>query len=219
MITSPHQLLLIVSSAAALLVGCATTQAPPTASSHGTISSLSTVEGTPTLCEHEVPEKVCTRHHPELAAEFKKVGDWCPEHDIPESQCLICHPDLTFEALPTLPPDADLTWLSREGEDVPSLDSQAVQGKVTIFDFYADWCAPCRKIDAHVYRLLQQRQDLALRKLNVVSWETPLAKRHLAQVPSLPYLVVYGSDGKLVRAIAGFDLAALDKAIAEGAAQ
>ena len=58
------------------------------------------------------------------------------------------------------------------------------------------------------------RDDLALRKWNVVSWETPLARRHLTNVPSLPYLIVYGKDGKRVRAISGFNLAALDRAAA-----
>ena len=73
-----------------------------------------------------------------------------------------------------------------------------MKGKVTLFDFYAVWCAPCRKIDAHVFPLLGQRRDLAVRKLNVVSWETPLAERYLKNVPSLPYVVVYGKDGKKV---------------------
>lgn len=186
---------------------------------HGKISSLSTVEGVPELCDHQVPEVVCTRHHPELEEQFKKAGDWCGEHGVPESQCLICHPDLTFGALPKLPPDADLSWLSKQGEDVEALARHAVSGKVTVFDFYADWCAPCRKIDEHLYTQLQTRKDLAVRKLNVVSWETPVAKRHLAKVPNLPYLVVYGRDGQLVAELSGFDLAKLDAAIAEGASR
>ena len=46
-----------------------------------------------------------------------------------------------------------------------------------------------------------------------------VAKRHLQSVPTLPYLLVYGKDGKLVRKIQGFDLKSLDKAIAEGSAR
>lgn len=181
---------------------------------HGTHSTLTTA-GSLELCQHNVPAETCTRCHPELEAKFKAVNDWCPEHGVPESQCLICHPDLSFEPLPELPATADVVKISNAGEDVPSLETHAAEGKVTIFDFYADWCAPCRKVDAHVYSLLQKRDDIALRKLNIVSWETPLAKRYLANVESMPYLVVFGKDGKQVRAISGFDLAALDEAIAE----
>ncbi len=185
----------------------------------GVISDLSLVEGELVLCDHQVPEKVCVLHHPELAAKFKSVNDWCPEHDRPESQCLACHPDLTFEAMPKLPEGADLKWLAKAGEDVASLADHAVAGKVTVFDFYADWCAPCLKVDRHVFGLLQSRHDLALRKLNIHSWDTALAKRYLTDVSNLPFVVVYGRDGKPVKTIAGLDLAALDAAIAEGAAR
>src|SRR5688572_3245876 len=103
---------------------------------HGTLSELSRVEGEVILCEHKVPQKVCTRHHPELVPEFKRAGDWCGEHGVPESQCLECHPDLTFEPLPALPADADVAWISKAGEDVADLAAHAAAGKVTLFDFY-----------------------------------------------------------------------------------
>ncbi|MDY7231304.1 thioredoxin family protein [Hyalangium rubrum] len=102
---------------------------------------------------------------------------------------------------------------------MPDLTAHLAPGKVTVFDFYADWCAPCRKVDAHVFGLLNQRSDIAYRKLNVVSWESPLAKRYLGGVPNLPYLVVYGKDGQPVRSVTGFDLSALDAAISEGASR
>ncbi len=44
--------------------------------------------------EHGVPEEVCTRCSPQLAADFQKKGDWCKEHNRPESQCFLCHPEL-----------------------------------------------------------------------------------------------------------------------------
>jgi thiol-disulfide isomerase/thioredoxin len=196
-----------------LFTACSSsTQQQAPAPEHGTMSSLTT-SGSLELCEHKVPGEMCVRCHPELAGKFKEVKDWCVEHDVPESQCLICHPDLSFEPLPVLPDSADLQRISVAGEDVPALDAHAAPGKITIFDFYADWCAPCRKVDIHVFTLMQQRRDIALRKLNIVDWDTPVAKRYLTQVSSLPYVVVFGKDGKQTKAIGGFDLDALDQAI------
>lgn len=194
--------------------GCAT--APATPARHGTLSELSIVdEEQPTLCAHKVPDKVCALCHPELAPRFQAANDWCGEHAVPESQCLVCHPDLTFEALPRLPEGADLRVLSSQGEDVPALEPHAAPGKVTIFDFYADWCAPCRKVDRHVYGLLKSRGDIAYRKINMVSWDTPIAKRYLAKVPTMPHAIVYGRDGKALGAVSGLDLPALDALIAK----
>jgi thiol-disulfide isomerase/thioredoxin len=209
----------ILGGAVLAATGCASSRAA-SEPAHGELSTLSTASRPDaTFCEHRVPQEVCTRCNPSLIPRFKASKDWCGEHGVPESQCFECHPDLSFEPLPTLAPDADLKKLSLHGEDVPDLTAHAVTGKVTVFDFYADWCAPCRKVDAHMFGLLNQRQDIAYRKLNVVSWETPLARRYLASVPNLPYLVIYGRDGRPVRSVTGLDLAALDAAISEGAAR
>ncbi len=203
--------------AMSLATGCGGRPSPGTPSSpHGKLSEMSRVEGDVVLCEHKVPEKVCTKHHPALIAQFQRANDWCKPHDVPESQCLECHPDLTFEPLPKLPEDADVEWLSRAGEDVPDLDVHAVKGQVTVFDFYADWCAACRKVDGHVYKLIAGgNRHLAYRKMNIVEWESPLAERYVKNVPSLPFVVIHGRDGKRFTALHGADLAALDRALTE----
>jgi thiol-disulfide isomerase/thioredoxin len=209
----------ILGGAVLAATGCASSRAA-SEPAHGELSTLSTASRPDaTFCEHRVPQEVCTRCNPSLIPRFKASKDWCGEHGVPESQCFECHPDLSFEPLPALAADADLKKLSVQGEDVPDLTAHAVTGKVTVFDFYADWCAPCRKVDVHMHGLLNQRKDIAYRKLNVVSWETPLALRYLASVPNLPYLIIYGRDGRPVRSVTGLDLAALDAAISEGAAR
>jgi thiol-disulfide isomerase/thioredoxin len=191
-----------------LLSACAT--------QHGTLSALSESKNPDDRCPHHIPRDVCARCHPELVAKFRAAGDWCAEHGVPESQCLICHPDLSFTPL-AIPPGADYQRLSHAGEDVPSLEAHAVAGKVTIFDFYADWCAPCRQLDEHVLALMKERSDLVYRRLNLGGWETPLAKHYLAHVSSVPFVVVYDKRGQRLRELVGLDLAKLDQAIADGA--
>ena len=203
---------------ASVLVAACATAAPKTPTPHGKLTEMSRVEGDIVFCSHKVPENVCTKHHPELVAQFQRAGDWCAPHKVPESQCFECHPDLTFEPLPKLDAEADVVWLSKQGEDVPSLDAHAVKGKVTVFDFYADWCAACRKVDGHVYkRLAGGDKTLAYRKINIVSWESAVGQRYMKGVPSLPLILVYGRDGKLSKSLHGADLTALDAAIVEAA--
>jgi thiol-disulfide isomerase/thioredoxin len=197
---------LLVLFAAIALASCATTNAQAPA--------RAPVAANPNdRCAHGVAGETCVKCHPELAAKFKAASDWCPQHNVPESQCGICHPEVVLP--PPKPPDgADFQRLVDSGQDVPSLEPHAVRGKVTIFDFYADWCGPCRQVDEHVFELLEKRTDIAYRKLNIVSWETPLAKRYLANVPSLPFVVIYGRDGKQAGTMSGVNLDDLDRAIA-----
>jgi thiol-disulfide isomerase/thioredoxin len=202
----------LVSSAAMLIAACA--GAPP---AHGTITSLSLAKAHDwKACEHRVPEEVCTRCHPERLQAYKDRGDYCKEHGVPESQCLECHPDLDFSPPKPAPANADVKEIAKSGEDIPALEPFVVAGQVTVFDFWAGWCPPCRKVDEHLHQKLGERA-FAIRKIDVSSWDSPVAKRWLARVPSLPYLVVYARDGRRVAAISGPDFAAIDSALEEAA--
>lgn len=112
---------------------------------------------------------------------------------------------------------ADAAISVQAGEDLPELSSILVPGKVTVVDFYADWCGPCRQVDRHMKDVLAARPDVALRKVNIVDWDTPVAKRHLKGVSGIPYLVVFDAAGKKVGTIHGLRLDKLDAAIAKAA--
>jgi thiol-disulfide isomerase/thioredoxin len=90
---------------------------------------------------------------------------------------------------------ADLPVISH-GERV-ALNEHTVNGKLTLFDFYADWCGPCRALEPAVARLAESHpEQLAVRKVDISNWNTPVASQY--GIRSIPHLKLYGPDGRLI---------------------
>ena len=119
-----------------------------------------------------------------------------------------------YQGAPSFPAGADVRVVAHGGADLPDLDGILARGKVTVVDFSANWCSPCRLVDQHMRQVLTARGDVAYRKLEVGDWTTPLAQHYLQNVPKLPYVIVYGTTGARVKTFAGVDLPGLDAAIA-----
>lgn len=77
-----------------------------------------------------------------------------------------------------------------------NLSRYLVPGKVTIVDFYADWCGPCRQLAPFLDDMVKKDADLVMRKVDIVNWESAVAKQFA--INSIPRVQVYGRDGNLV---------------------
>lgn len=90
---------------------------------------------------------------------------------------------------------ADVDALKPAGAAVPLVP---VAGKITVFDLWADWCAPCRELDEGLAALARKHPDkLAVRKLEVIDSDSAAWKAYLGD-RDLPHLKVYGADGTLL---------------------
>lgn len=118
----------------------------------------------------------------------------------------------SYLPLEPYPAGADVATLSGDGSGVGPLEKLRVPAKYTVFDVYADWCGPCRQVDERLRQLVQARADVAVRKLNVVDFDTPLARELGSRFEALPYVVVFSAAGKRTD-IQGADLEKIEKAL------
>jgi thiol-disulfide isomerase/thioredoxin len=118
-----------------------------------------------------------------------------------------------YLAFPDYPAGSDVQLLTSDGSAVGPLERLAVAGKHTVFDVFAEWCGPCREVDEKLRDVVAARRDVAVRRLNVVDFDTPLARELGSRFDTLPYVVVFTPRGKRID-IAGRELEALDEALA-----
>lgn len=100
---------------------------------------------------------------------------------------------------------AGLDIQTLKGGSKINFNNHISKGKITVFDFYADWCGPCRLYSPKVERLLLENKSLALRKVDVVNWQSDLAKQLTKdyRIPALPFTLIFDNKGKLLGRVEG----------------
>jgi thiol-disulfide isomerase/thioredoxin len=86
-------------------------------------------------------------------------------------------------------------------------------GNVTIVDFYADWCGPCKQLSPSLEQMASTDPEIALRKIDIVNWNTAVVKQY--NIRSIPQVNVYNRGGLLVGTVVGADAAEVKRYVAQ----
>ena len=77
-----------------------------------------------------------------------------------------------------------------------------VPGKITVIDYFADWCVPCERLEKEMADALAGDPDIVVVKVDIVDWDTPAAQR-IEGVSGLPVLDIHDAEGTFVERLVG----------------
>ncbi len=85
--------------------------------------------------------------------------------------------------------------------DINNFDTEVINSdKVTVVDFFADWCGPCRKLSPIIEEIEQELSDkVKFTKINTDD-NVQLAQNY--QISGIPTLLVF-KNGELVQRMVG----------------
>jgi thiol-disulfide isomerase/thioredoxin len=86
-------------------------------------------------------------------------------------------------------------------------------GNVTVVDFYADWCGPCRRLSPSLEQMARSDPEVALRKIDIVNWRTAVVQQF--NIHSIPQVNVYDRSGRLVGTVVGGDFEKVKSFVAQ----
>lgn len=95
-----------------------------------------------------------------------------------------------------MPGGAGSGKVTKKGSGRLDLKSVLVPGKVTLVDFYADWCGPCKRLAPILEDMAKADPDLYLVKVDIRDFGSPVADQFALR--GIPHVRVYGRDGKQV---------------------
>lgn len=103
----------------------------------------------------------------------------------------------------------------RSGGKSFDLKEASVPGHWVVVDYWAEWCAPCKDTTAMLVRKASSNPRLKIKKVEVPSFDSDVAKEHLVGVKGLPVVWLIDPNGKLVKKFESVDQVTLEESLDE----
>lgn len=90
--------------------------------------------------------------------------------------------------------------LITELQTVEEFETKVLQStKISVVDFWAEWCGPCRMVGPEVEKLAEANEDIQVGKVNVDENGTTAASFGIRSIPT----IMFFKDGEKIQQISG----------------
>lgn len=96
-----------------------------------------------------------------------------------------------------------------ELETTESYSSAIAEDCLTVIDFYADWCGPCRRLSPLLVQLAEQHIDVKFYKVNVENNEEVAEKVGITAMPTINFY----RRGQRIDQVVGADINKISQTI------
>lgn len=79
-------------------------------------------------------------------------------------------------------------------------NSEINKSNLTVIDFYADWCGPCKMLSPFLEQLSEQYSDVNWAKVDIEESQSLAARFSISSIPT----IIFFKDGKEVERSVGF---------------
>lgn len=80
-----------------------------------------------------------------------------------------------------------------------SIDEVLSQNEITVIDFWADWCGPCKMLGPIIDQLSQDNQEVVIGKVDVMANQASAAKYGITGIPC----IIFFKNGEEVNRVKG----------------
>jgi thiol-disulfide isomerase/thioredoxin len=104
---------------------------------------------------------------------------------------------------PTAAPPAKVVSLNSAPGEMVDVEKALPLGYVTVVDFWAAYCAPCKTIEAQLMAGIADHPDIVVRKVDVGPGDSDVARAY--KLAGLPHLRIFDRRGRLRYMLVGED--------------
>ena len=86
------------------------------------------------------------------------------------------------------------------------------RGQPTVIEFFSDACPGCKQLEGHLRKFVALRPDVVVNQIKLDRYWNPesVEQAYGIQIQSIPHILIYGPDGKLIAADEGEDKEGFD---------